>query len=214
MDEEIMSQRLEDVIRFFRNRIRDDLDVRVVRALEDGRHVFLHVLLSRKNGSFKRVAACLFETEIDGSIIEYRVITAAWQDNSPSGHGMIDGETGIRDIESTGANKDVVRNFISDVLQKGNVRNLSKYISAREFIQHNLILKDGIAALAGFLDSMKGRGETFRYEKVYKIIGQGNFVVSLCAVRSGEENLRVFDIFRLDEGKIVEHWANTETLTP
>lgn len=214
MDEEIMSLRLEDVIRFYRSRFRDDLDVRVVRALEDGRHVFLHVLLSRKNGSSKRVAACLFETEKDGSIIEYRVVTAAWQENIPSGHGMIDGEARIRDIESTGANKDVVRNFISDVLQKGNVRNLSRYISAREFIQHNLFLKDGIGALAGFLDSRKDRGETLRYEKVYKIIGRGNFVVSLCAVRSGEENLRVFDIFRLDERKIVEHWSITEPLTP
>jgi len=209
-----MNQRVEKVVRHLRREIECGLDVHVVRSLVDGRYVFLHVRLSRRTDEAKRAAACLFETKTDGAIVDRGRVITTWRDCIPSGRGLMDGETRIRDLDRTAANKEVVRAFITDGLRDGNIHHLSRYVSSRTFFQHNLLLEDGLAALAGFLSGKKARGETFRYEKILHLIGQGNFVVSLCAVRSGEDDLRIFDIFRLEDGKIVEHWSNSEIRPP
>jgi len=43
---------------------------------------------------------------------------------------------------------------------------------------------------------------------------QGNFVVSHSKSVMGDEAVAVFNIWRLAEGKIVEHWSNAETIGP
>ena len=51
-------------------------------------------------------------------------------------------------------------------------------------------------------------------EFVFKLIGQGNFVVSYSKSVQDEDAVAVFNIWRLSEGKIVEHWSNAETIAP
>ena len=56
------------------------------------------------------------------------------------------------------------------------------------------------------------RGETLFYPEVHRVIGQGNFVVSFAhQIRNGID-YAAFDIFRLENGLIVEHWDNVEPL--
>jgi len=43
---------------------------------------------------------------------------------------------------------------------------------------------------------------------------QGNFAVSYSKSVMGDEAVAVFNIWRLAEGKIVEHWSNAETIGP
>jgi len=49
---------------------------------------------------------------------------------------------------------------------------------------------------------------------VVLLVGQGNFVATLCkAARKGQPFAQV-DIYRLEDGKIVEHWDNAEPVPP
>ena len=67
---------------------------------------------------------------------------------------------------------------------------------------------DGIEALREF---MAGPGKDMIYRDVFRSIGQGNFVTVYSQVLLGQE-LAVFDLFRVEDGQIVEHWDNMEPL--
>ena len=56
------------------------------------------------------------------------------------------------------------------------------------------------------------RGETLYYERIHKIIGQGNFVVVLAHQVWNSIDYCAMDIFRLEGGLIVEHWDNVEVI--
>ena len=55
-------------------------------------------------------------------------------------------------------------------------------------------------------------GTPMVYKYVHKILAQGNFVVSYCLAQIGPDDYAVFDLFRVAEGKIIEHWDAMEPL--
>ncbi|MEH6617910.1 MAG: nuclear transport factor 2 family protein, partial [Porticoccus sp.] len=109
----------------------------------------------------------------------------------------------------TEANKALVRSFLVDVFQNANHANLENYISCTTYIQHNPHVPNGIEAVRAFLAT-----QNFSYDFVFKVIGQGDHVVSYSKVTYNNQELAVFDIFRIEDGKIVEHWDNMEAIPP
>ena len=189
-------------------------DIRIMRGIEEGTYVFVHAYQYLNNGTAQWVTTDIFDTDENDKLIEHWDVISAYEQETASGHTMIDGGTEITDMEKTTENKEIVRNFLVDVLQEGNYQNLSRYISSEKYIQHNPKIKDGIESIAEYLQSMKDKGITFKYDNIFKLIGQGNFVVSYCQVTYGHKKLAVFDIFRLENGLIVEHWDNMEEILP
>lgn len=55
-------------------------------------------------------------------------------------------------------------------------------------------------------------GQTLYFKKVHQVVGQGNFVASLAHQVWNNIDYAAFDIFRLEDGLIVEHWDNVEVL--
>ena len=76
------------------------------------------------------------------------------------------------------------------------------------------MVADGIEGIASFLENLASQGVSMKYEDVFKVIGQGNFVVSYSRMSMGAETFAVFDLFRLENGLIVEHWDNMEPILP
>ncbi|MEX0275390.1 MAG: nuclear transport factor 2 family protein [Flavobacteriaceae bacterium] len=186
-------------------------DIRIVRALEDGNFVFVHVYQDIDNGAAKWVTTDMFDTDADDRLIEHWDVIAAYKEahETVSGHDMVLGDFEIKDLNRTEENKALVRNFIVDVFQNGNHGAVEKYISKERYIQHNPNVPDGIDAVKQFLAT-----QDFNYDFVFKVIGQGDHVVSYAkAVYNGAE-WAVFDIFRIEDGKIVEHWDNMEPIPP
>ena len=52
------------------------------------------------------------------------------------------------------------------------------------------------------------------YDEIVLLVGEGSFVATLCKVRKGDVAYAQTDIFRLQHGLIVEHWANSEVVIP
>ncbi len=53
-----------------------------------------------------------------------------------------------------------------------------------------------------------------RYEQVHLVIGCGDFVAALSEMHLGDQPIAVIDLFRVADGKIVEHWDVMEDILP
>ena len=186
-------------------------DIRVIRAIADGNFVFLHVYQDIDDGSARWVTTDMFDTDEEDRIIEHWDVIAAYQEPEEvvSGNDMILGGFEITDTAHTETNKALLRRYLVDVYQNGDHHTLDQYVSNDSYTEHDPEREDGIDALKAALES-----DAPVYDFVFKVLGQGDHVVSYSKVRSSGEDLAVFDIFRIEDGRIVEHWVNKEPIPP
>lgn len=184
----------------------------VVRAIEDGPYVFLHVAQTL-GGTTHWVTADLFDTDDDERIVEHWDTIASGGLTSPSGHTQTDGVTEVTDLPLTRENKRHVAQFIAEVLTGGRTERIAEFLSPERFVQHDPRIADGVEGLTAFMEGMAAKNEAVTYKEVHRIVGQGNFVVTLSEVDWAGTPTAVFDIFRLENGLIVEHWEVAEPLT-
>lgn len=204
----------EGFIEFFepfldRNPVRD---IEIVRALEDGRYVFLQAYQSLNDGEAEWVTTDFFDTDESDRIIEHWDVISAYAAVTPSGHTSLDGPTEITDLEHTEANKTLVRSLIHDVLMDGgSPDSIDRYISADTYVQHNADVADGVESFKA-VASIEPR--TLVYDEIVLLVGQGNCVATLCRARWEGAPYAQVDLFRIEDGLIVEHWDNAEPVPP
>ncbi|MEV6956636.1 nuclear transport factor 2 family protein [Streptomyces sp. NPDC051183] len=184
-------------------------EIEVVRAIEDGSYVFLHVRQTL-GATTHWVTADLFDTDDDDRIVEHWDTIAAGGLTTPSGHTQTDGATEVTDLDLTEQNKQRVGEFVTEVLQGGRTDRIGEFVSPYQYVQHNPLVGDGIEGFAAFAAGLAAEGQSLRYAKVHRLIGQGNFVVTLSEVDWAGTPTAVFDIFRLADGLVVEHWDVAE----
>jgi len=184
-------------------------DIEIVRAFEDGRYVFVHVYQSLNDGQHEWVTTDLFDTDANDKIIEHWDVISAFEGRGPSGHTQVDGATEITDLTKAEANKAKVRLFITEVLQNRDFSRFDDYL-AEDLIQHAVGIDNGRAACRDRIEEAHDAG--VHCEFVFKLIGQGNFVVSYSKSVRDEDAVAVFNIWRLADDQIVEHWSNAETI--
>jgi predicted SnoaL-like aldol condensation-catalyzing enzyme len=185
--------------------------VNTVRVFQDGDHVFTH---NEYDFFGPKIGFDIFRFE-DGKIVEH------W-DNlqeipiapSPSGHSMIDGPSDPTDLDRTEQNKELVRQFVDDILVNGKLDKLASYYDGDNYIQHNPQIADGLSGLGQALQFMAEHGITMRYDKIHKVIGEGNFVLVVSEGSYADQPTAFYDLFRVENGKIAEHWDTLETIPP
>ena len=103
-------------------------------------------------------------------------------------------------------NKKTVAALYDAVLNKKDFDEASKYLGPR-YTQHNPTAKDGPEGLKGFVAFLKEKFPNNRSE-IKKIFADGDYViVHVHAVREpGTRGNAIVDIFKLENGKVVEHW--------
>ena len=104
--------------------------------------------------------------------------------------------------------KELVASYMEEIWVNRNVAFLDKYVSSEKFIQHNPHLEDGLEALRGFLPHLFNNLMPEGTWEVKRIIAEDDMVVvhSLAKPVPTALGMAVVDIFRLENGKIVEHW--------
>jgi predicted SnoaL-like aldol condensation-catalyzing enzyme len=104
------------------------------------------------------------------------------------------------------ANKKVVVEFYAKALNDKDFEAAAKHFGPH-YIQHNPNAADGIE---GFKKFIEYRREKFPNAKsvIKRVLVDGDMVIlHLHAMREpGERGVAIVDIFRLENGKIVEHW--------
>lgn len=194
-----------------RNPVRD---IKIVRAIEDGQFVFVHAHQSLNNGEYFYVTGDIFDTDDNDKIIEHWDVIQEEVKETASGRSMVDGPTEIEDEEKTEINRKVITDFINTVLLDGQFDKITDYVSTEQYHQHNPVVEDGLEGFNKFVQTLTQQGITMKYEKVYKILVQGNFAATLSHTKMNDEDWCFIDIFRIKDQKIVEHWDVMEKIGP
>lgn len=102
--------------------------------------------------------------------------------------------------------KEAANNAFLALFRDYSEEGVRKYI-APDIIQHNPFVPTGRDALIGFLPALKKSGISYTN---HRILQDGEFVVLhnsfTNAQAFGAEKIVTFDIYRMKDGKAVEHW--------
>ncbi len=185
--------------------------VTVHRALEDGDLVALHSEYNLFGAPMIGFDVFRFE---DGLIVEHWDNLQETVTETASGRSMIDGPAEVTDLAQTAANKTLVQGLIEDILMGKNPDRITDYISTEIYAQHNPGIADGLEGLVAALEAMAQQGMVLRIDSLHKVIGEGNFVLTMAEGEFAGEPTAFYDLFRVEDGKIVEHWDVLQTIPP
>ncbi len=186
-------------------------EIEIVRGWEDGQYVFLQAYQNINDGEAQWVTTDFFDTDENDKIIEHWDVIAAYTGSTPSGHTEVDGPTEVTDLHKTEENKTLVRNLIQEALMEGGDPSRIPEFVAKEYTQHNKEVPDG---REHFMALAINPNRPLNYKRIVLLVGQGNFVATLCEANWNDGSLNQdyaqVDIFRVENGKVIEHWDNVE----
>ena len=184
---------------------------RNIRAFEDGDKVFLQTVYNFA-GAGEQVAFDIFRFDADGKIAEHWDNLAAKAEPNPSGHTQIDGTMTVTDLDKTEANRELVKSFLVDVMQGKHPEKTADYFDGDAYIQHNTGIADGLSGLGAALKALGEQGISMVYDKTHQVLAQGNFVLAVSEGTFGGAPTSYYDLWRVENGKIAEHWDVMETI--
>lgn len=182
-----------------------------IRAFEDGEYVFLQTVYNFA-GAGEQVAFGIFRFDEDGKIAEHWDNLAALAEANPSGHTQIDGTMELTDLDKTEENRELVKDFLYDVMQGNNADKTPDYFDGDAYIQHNTGIADGVSGLGDALTALAEQGIEMIYDEVHMVLAQGNYVLAVSEGTFGGVPTSYYDLWRVENGKIAEHWDVMETI--
>ena len=185
--------------------------VKNIRAFEDGDKVFLQTIYNFA-GAGEQVAFDIFRFDKNGKIAEHWDNLTAKADPNPSCRTQIDGTMELKDLDKTEANRELVKNFLYDVMQGNCPEKTPDYFDGDTYIQHNTAIADGLSGLGAALAAMAEQNIQMIYNTVHRVLAQGNFVLAVSEGTFGGAPTSYYDLWRVENGKITEHWDVMETI--
>ena len=184
-------------------------DIEIVRLFEDGPWVFCNAYQSLNDGAARWVTMDMFYTDPEGLILEHWDTITPFVATTASGADMVGGTTDVDQRADTAASKALVLEYTKQVLQSRERDKLSDFVSA-DIVQHAAPIGAGLEGLAAWLAA----DEAGSYDMLFHLMGQGDFVMTYGKRHAREKDIAVFDLYRVEGGKIVEHWMNEEEIGP
>lgn len=159
-----------------------------IRAFEDGDKVFMQTIYNFA-GAGEQVAFDIFRFDENGKIAEHWDNLAALAEPNPSGHTQTDGTMDVTDLDKT-----------------------PDYFDGDNYIQHNSGIADGVSGLNAALGALAEQGISMVYDEVHMVLAEGNFVLAVSEGTFGGTPTSYYDLWRVENGKIAEHWDVMETI--
>lgn len=193
----------------------DGVHTIVRREIADGDLVVLHSLYSNLLGiTGQRVAFDIFRFNDEGKVVEHWDCLENAIAPDLSGVSMIAGSVDIVDLHKTEVNRAVVTGFVNAVLVSGDTAQIETFIDTARLVVHSPARAPGLERRYGQFVAHPD-GVAVQYLQMHRTLAEGNFVLVQGEGRIGAEQvLEVYDLFRVDGGKIVEHWDLLQPLAP
>lgn len=194
---------LRDYIRHFPP---ESHHLKILRVFQDGAYVF-----TQAEGSIlgQTVFFDIFRFE-DDQIVEHWVFSAKGGPANVSGHTQADGPTQSNRSEDTARNKAIVRAYYETVHISGDHSVIPRYVSENT-IRHEPGVRDGVAA---FMRDLEVISQHRTIDEIELLLGQGDFVfIAAKGTNAGGPCVYV-DLYRVESGKLDEHWGFPEDVPP
>ncbi|MEM9070439.1 MAG: nuclear transport factor 2 family protein [Myxococcota bacterium] len=184
------------------------LSVTPHRVFVDGNLVALHQTYEFPDGR-RQVAFDVFRVE-DGQLAEHWDALQDEVTETVSGRSMVDGPTAPAADAPTDANRALVEEFVRVILTEGQFDRLTEFVSEEMYLQHNPAVGDGLEGLGAFVAGLQEAGIAFGYRRSPLVVAEGDFVLVGSEGFFGPADDPPFaifyDLFRVENGRIVEHW--------
>jgi predicted SnoaL-like aldol condensation-catalyzing enzyme len=187
--------------------------VKTIRAFTDGDFVIMHNLYIGAEGYSGPIITfdlCRFES---GQIVEHWDNITMETTQTVSGHTQLDGPTETTELDKTASNKALAEGFVANVLIKGEGEKLEKYLH-KDIIQHNPMVGDGISGITDYFMQMEKNKTKMEHKKIHYVLGEGNFVLVVIEGLIAGKPAAYYDLFRVENNKIVELWDVIEEVLP
>ena len=175
--------------------------IKNVRTFEDGEFVVLHHDVNWPN---RKTMFEIFRFK-DGLAAEHWSGIMDHPEKTVNGHSMVDGETTVKDKAKTNENKALAKAFVETVLIAGKFDRILDFYHP-EIIQHNPFIDNTVPGLVKGVEDLQKQGMTIEIQKIHQVLGEGNFVLVFSEGKFAGKHTAFFDLFRVEKGKIVEHW--------
>lgn len=141
----------------------------------------------------------MFRVSDEGKIIEH------WDSDSNQA-SETGGPTEITDPGSTAENREHVIAFLTAVLIDGQHDRVAEFL-APAYEEHRTTTATGPDALLEYVDR-----DAITYVEIHHVIADGNFVFTLSEGQRQGAAFGFYDLFRLENGSIVEHWDSRRSV--
>jgi len=103
-------------------------------------------------------------------------------------------------------NKKNVVEFYNVYINQKDLEATSKYVGSR-YIQHNPMGADNLEGIKNFIQFLREKMPDAHWE-MKRVFADGDYVITHghFVSKPGDRGMAVMDIFRLENGKVVEHW--------
>lgn len=179
-----------------------------IRMFQDGQYVFMHNIWrnAKPFGADEMVSFDIIRLDEHGKVAEHWDAMTPLVAETASGRTQTDGPTTVEDLDKTEANKALAVSLVEDVLMGKNPNKITDYISAETYHQHNPDIKDGLQGIVEAVEYLTARNNMFQYTKIHKVLGEGNFVLTVSEGQWNNTSNVFYDLFRIENDKVVEHW--------
>ncbi len=192
---------LEGLVQKIKNKEIPAPQIKNVRTFTDGDFVVLHHDVNWPN---RKAMFEIFRMK-DGLAAEHWSGIADHPEKTANGHSMVDGETVVTDQANTEKNKAFARAFVETVLIKGQFDKILDFYHP-DIIQHNPFIDNTVQGLIKGVETLQQQGLSIQIQEIWKVFGEGNFVLVCSEGLFAGKPTAFFDLFRTANGKIVEHW--------
>jgi predicted SnoaL-like aldol condensation-catalyzing enzyme len=201
---------LAGVKALWQSRPKGSAKVNTVRVFQDDNFVFTH---TEFNILGPRVGFDVYRFE-NGKVVEHwDNFQEAAAKPSPSGHTMTDGPAVASDLDKTEPNKRLMKTYMDDLLN-GRKDKFAGYFDGNNYIQHSPLVADNLTGLFAGLAALAKQGLTVKYDRVHMTLGEGNFVLVMAEGSFGDRPSAYYDLYRIQNGKIAEHWDTIQPIPP
>ena len=183
--------------------IEKELEITVHRVLEDGDFVILHSEYSYIDEQYAGFDVFRFE---NGLAVEHWDNFEAIAKPNPSGRTQLDGPVEVWDLDLTEKNKEITENSVHALLLQEHPERMYDYFDGNNYLQHNFLGADGVDTMVKGMKYLAENGLSSKYLKVHYILGEGDFVLTISEVEKLGKLHAYYDLFRIENEKIAEHW--------
>lgn len=192
--------------------------VEVLRIIADDKAVFAQTLLRGREANYVSYDLFVFA---EGGVLQHWYGMERLPPTDPEGKFALGGDTQVKDLDKTEANKALVSEFAQLLYEDFKHSTLGRFFDNGKLIRHQYPPENNFEAyMAEQLipynptDALEEAPAGLKV-KVLQVIGEGNFVMvahTISYLFSNPYETLGLELFRVENGKIVEVWSTQQEL--